>query len=42
MKEFDEGLTKRFECTYTFCDKDIDIFCLMFRKVVYSHKYINS
>ena len=41
-KEFDKKLTKTFENTYRFCNKDIDKFCLDLKKVVYLYEYMDS
>ena len=41
-KELDEGLAKRFENTYRFCDGVINKFCLILRRGVYRYDYIDS
>ena len=41
-KEFGEGLTKRFQKAYRFCDADINTFYLMLQKGVYLHEYMDS
>ena len=41
-KSFDKKLTKRFENTYRFCNKDINKFCLALKKVVYLYEYMDS
>ena len=41
-KMFDKDLAKEFKNKYKFCDRDINKFCLMLRKVVYAYKHIDS
>ena len=41
-KEFDKDLVKRFENTYTFCERDINKFCLILWKGIYSYEYMDS
>lgn len=44
-KEFDEDLDKRFQNTYKFCDKDLNKYFLMLRKVwfhMYSWQIFNE
>ena len=41
-KEFEKGVTKRFQNTYWFCDRDMNIFCLLLRKSVYPYKYLDN
>ena len=40
--EFDEGLTKRFQNTYRFCDGGINKFCHMLWKGVYPYEYMDN
>ena len=40
-QHFNKDLIKKFASTYEFCDKDIDKFILLLRKVVYSYEYMN-
>lgn len=39
---FTEDLLKRFAKTYKFCDGDINKFCQMLRKGVYTYEYMDS
>ena len=38
-KHLNKKLIKRFASTYKFCDEDINKFCWMLRKGVYSYEY---
>ena len=40
-KHFNKDLIERFVSTYEFCDRDINKFFLMLRKVIYQYEYIN-
>ena len=43
MRKIDEDyLAKRFQNTYKFCDKNLDKFCLMLRKGIFPHEYMDS
>ena len=41
-KDFNKDLSKRFENTYEFCNRDINKFILLLRKGVYPYEYIDS
>ena len=41
-KHFNKVLIKKFANTYEFCNEDINKFCLMSRKGVYSYEYMDS
>ena len=41
-EEFDEGLIKKFENAYRFCNGDIDKFMLLLRKGVYPYEYMDD
>ena len=41
-KVFDKDLAKEFKNNYKFCDRDINKFCLMLRKVVDAYEHIDS
>ena len=40
-KVFDKDLAKEFKNKYKFCDRDINKFCLMLRKVVDAYEHID-
>ena len=42
LKKDSEELIERFANTYEFCNKDIDKFILLLRKVVHSYEYMDS
>ena len=41
-KKLDKDLAKRFEHTQSFCDGDINKFCLMLWQGAYPYKYMNN
>ena len=41
-KDFNKDLSKRFENTYEFCNRDINKFILLLRKGVYPYEYMDS
>ena len=41
-KKFNKELIKRFASTYEFCNKDLNKFILLLRKVVYPYEYIDN
>ena len=41
-KDFDKDLTKRFENTYEFCDRDINKSILLLRKRDYPYEFMDS
>ena len=41
-KKFNQELIKRFTCTYSFCNNDLNKFILLLRKVVYSYEYMDN
>ena len=42
QKDFNKDLINRFANTYEFCNKDINRFILLLRKVIYPYEYIDS
>ena len=42
QKDFNKDLIKRFANKYEFCNKDINRFVLLLRKVIYPYEYIDS
>ena len=41
-KKFNKELIKRFASTYEFCNKDLNKFILLLRKVVYPYEYMDN
>ena len=41
-KDFNKELIKRFGNIYEFCNKDVNKFILLLRKVVYPYEYMDS
>ena len=42
QKDFNKDLIKRFASKYEFCNKDINKFVLLLRKLIYPYEYIDS